>query len=357
METTHCCLPFSTRSALRLCALGLGIALSVSALRPLPACADGQADGQAEGRDQTKNYTVLIKRALEEFQHQRWVEARALFERAHAIKPSARTLRGMGVSAHMQRQYVVALGYLEQAGVDTRQPLTQAMRAEVERLITEGRTFIARYRVRTNVEGVSFTVDGEPRTLDDNGVLSVDPGEHEVIAQAEGHKMLARRVNAEPGRERSLELELEPIVSHEAASLAVAPVFASEPVAARVPTDSEPAHHEIERSGRVWTWVALGGAVVFAGGAATTWAVGAGKVSDVERACAKTSCTTAELRGELDRRDVGTFETLTTVGLGLSLASLATAGALWFVEGEAETSAKTVALHVGAGSVTLQGAF
>jgi hypothetical protein len=50
-------------------------------------------------------YRETIAEALEEYQAQNYLEAYALFARAHALWPSARTFRGLGVVSFELHRY------------------------------------------------------------------------------------------------------------------------------------------------------------------------------------------------------------------------------------------------------------
>jgi tetratricopeptide (TPR) repeat protein len=68
-----------------------------------------------------------------------WEEALALFRQAHALRPSARTLRGMGVASFEARHYADAIRYLTAAATETARPLTPEQLLAVEQLIPRAR--------------------------------------------------------------------------------------------------------------------------------------------------------------------------------------------------------------------------
>src|SRR5262245_12806154 len=77
-------------------------ALWAVALCALLLCLQSQVRAQT-GPD---SYEQLITRALTEFDARNFAEARALFLQAHALRPTARTLRGIGVTEFELRNYV-----------------------------------------------------------------------------------------------------------------------------------------------------------------------------------------------------------------------------------------------------------
>src|SRR5262245_2196729 len=118
-----------------------GFALLLACLSlSLPHTAAAQARG---GSSEDAEYRQVVEEALAEFNRGNWEEAAALFERAHRLNPSARTLRGMGLTAYEARRYVDATRHLSEALTETRRPLTPAQREEVTQTLDRARRFIA----------------------------------------------------------------------------------------------------------------------------------------------------------------------------------------------------------------------
>src|SRR5262245_59777470 len=93
------------------------------------AATSGGAAATAPGG---RSYDQTIESALNEYRLGNWEEATALFTQAHALRPSARTLRGMGLSEFENRKYVSALVHCTAALADPRNPLNDEQRAELE---------------------------------------------------------------------------------------------------------------------------------------------------------------------------------------------------------------------------------
>jgi hypothetical protein len=315
------------------------IALALLVLTSAAAVHAQQASG---------SYDELVKTALGEFQLEHWAEARSLFEQAHALNPNARTLRGIGLSAYQERRYVLAIDYLERALADQRRPLTSAMRKETEGILGTARRFVVHVHATANVEHAEWQVDGHDVVLDAKGDLVVDPGEHEVVARAEGYQDASRMLDASTGTVTSVELTLQPVTA------------VGEAPGPGVVTAASTAEASSGRPKRLWTWVALGAAGAFAITGAVSWAVGAGKVNDVEDTCqARGGCTQSDADALLDSHGVPTFETLTTVALCVTAASLVAGGVLFFVEGAADETPPAqagVRLDVSPLGVVLRGA-
>lgn len=196
-------------------------------LLALPASVAAQGAPEEE-----VSYRVLVAQALEEFEGRRWAEARALFRRAHAVEPNARTLRGIGMTSFELREYASALRAFEASLADTRRPLTDEQRAHVQGLRERARAFVARYELVLSPEPAELSVDGSPTPANDPLVL--DLGEHTLRVTAEGHEPWTRTVRVEGGERERLEVQLA----------RVAPLAEPAPreVAAPVPRDDTVAH-------------------------------------------------------------------------------------------------------------------
>jgi hypothetical protein len=167
------------------------------------------AQGLAQA-EEASLYRSVVASALDEYELGNYEEARSLFERAHALEPSARTLRGIGMAAYQARKYVIALGYLQAALTDQRKPLTPPMRREVQSALEAAQGFIARYELLLSPSNASAAVDGELVRLQD-GLLLLDPGEHELVVSAGGYKTEVRRLNATSARQGRIEVQLTPV--------------------------------------------------------------------------------------------------------------------------------------------------
>src|SRR3954452_13107151 len=74
------------------CLRGFLLVLCVCCLAAWRSPSGARADARQDAA-----YEAAIAEAVAHFSAAHWSEARALFLRAHEIKPSARTLRGLGV--------------------------------------------------------------------------------------------------------------------------------------------------------------------------------------------------------------------------------------------------------------------
>lgn len=304
------------------------------------------------GAQTDAGYKAVLAEALAEYRAENWPEARALFGRAHALKPNARTLRGMGLTAYQERRYVLAADLLGKALVHPRKPLTPKQRTQAQRFIERARSFISTLGLRLEPGGAQLEVDGQPVSLAEDGTLLVDPGTHELVIRAPGHRQQVRRLRAEPGEEAELRITL--VVSqpgHAPAGRSGGPASGGAETA-DAPTDGP--------TGRTYTWIALGGAAGLAAAAGVFWGLGASEVSDVETRCAaQGGCLQDEADRLLSDSSASTYEALATVGLVLAGAAAVSGGVLYFVEGGPAGGQASVAVgvDVAAGEFVIEGAF
>lgn len=214
-----------------------------------------------------EEYKKAIEGAVYEFDAGNWPEARVLFEQAHALRPSARTLRGMGKVSFELKEYVRAQKELNMSLVELRSPLSEAQRHEVLGLLLRVEKFIGKLSIRVkSVDApVSITLDGS--TVE--GELKLDLGQHELSVQAPGYRTLIRAVSIEGGKTQRLELTLTPIdlahVSQPVAAEQDAALFGSNAPASPQPNDRDGVLQQW------WFWTIVG--VVVVGGAATAIAL------------------------------------------------------------------------------------
>ena len=238
----------SSPPSLRTCAALLALLLSVCALRS-PAHA------------QNEDYKALTDAAVEEHSLGHYEEARALFTRAHAINPSARTFFGMGVAAFEARQYVDAIRLLEQARADTRRPLTAAQRKQTESLLERAQAFVVRVPIRVAPKSAHVSIDGRAIELDARGTVLLDAGAHQVVISAEGYEEVSRLARWEAGHADAFEVRLEK--SQSAGSQDATPSAA--PAASAARPDSSAGSTPGSRSFAALKWVSLGGTVAALG--------------------------------------------------------------------------------------------
>lgn len=309
------------------------------------AQSDAESDAQTEteekdSEEQEQAYVEIIKQAVYEADIGNWKEARALFKRAHELQPNARTYRGLGMVAFNMRDYVQAIRDLRAALADERRELTESQKSHVNELLDRAAQFVGQYRLQAEPARAVVELDGNPVAYESDGTVLVNLGEHWLRVTAKGHHELNRKLKVEGGEDRVLKLVLqsESATGRETGGAESAPE----------PADQEP-------GGRVWTWVALGGAVAAGAAGITFGLIGDAKYRELEDECGELGC----LRAEADTSPVETNHTLANIFYGVSGACLLGAVALFFIEGDdGETPEQDRGgLSLGPGMVELKGRF
>jgi hypothetical protein len=153
-------------------------------------------------------YAKVVEEAVKEFQAGRFVEARALFKRAHELQPSARTSRGIGMASFELSDYADAIPNLTAALTDRRKPLTAENRTQVEELLQRARSFSGHYRLDVVPSDAVLTLDGRPIGRE----LTLNAGVYSLQATREGHDPLTRTIEVKGGEDESIRVELPQIV-------------------------------------------------------------------------------------------------------------------------------------------------
>ncbi|MFT3928453.1 MAG: hypothetical protein QM778_38345 [Myxococcales bacterium] len=86
------------------------------------------------------DHPELLRRAVEAYQANDLVTARLLFEQLHAVAPTARTLRSLGLLAYREGRLSKARELLEQSLLSPVKPLTESLRADALKLLGDIRT-------------------------------------------------------------------------------------------------------------------------------------------------------------------------------------------------------------------------
>ena len=219
-----------------------------------------QAQTKAKGKAKADAYSQVIQDALVEFDAGNYGEARVMFEQAHALRPSARTLRGMGMTSFELKEYVRSEQELNAALIDLRQPLSDAQRKEALALLLRLEHYIGKVHVRTEPDKATVTLDGVRMA---SAEFKADLGKHELAAEAPGYRTLTRTISVEGGKTQVLDLKLSP-VDLEASAPPPAPQVTLAPQAPVPSTHSDDGGSVVETW---WFWTAIG--VVAAAGVTT----------------------------------------------------------------------------------------
>jgi hypothetical protein len=200
-----------------------------------------------------------ISEALVEFNEHRFEEARALFLKAHALKPNARTLRALGNVEFELRNYVECIEYLSAAIASSDQPLTAEQREHAEHTLARAGTFTARVELSVQPSGAQLALDGAAPRSQADGTLLLNIGRHQLSASLPGYMSVQRTLDVRGGERTRLQLVLPP--AEVATGVQQARPFALSPVRdAPPPATSSPGLLQ-----RWWFWTALSVVVVGAG--------------------------------------------------------------------------------------------
>jgi hypothetical protein len=210
---------------------------------PSPALAEST---EAGGSSEAPEYRRLVEAALEEYGAQRFEESRALFSRAHALSPNARTQRGLGFVAFELRQYPDCIQHLEAALASQMKPLTGDLRSEAEAILVRALAFVDRLTLVVSPASAEVMVDGLPRAdvPHSAGQVILAIGEHTIALRAEGYRREERKLMVRGGEQRIVRVALERLPVRSAAA-------------------QEPRARDWYRS--PWLWTAVGVVVVGAG--------------------------------------------------------------------------------------------
>lgn len=225
----------------------------------VPPAASAPADSGLEPGDSA--YEQAINEGLAAFRAADYARARTLFERAHALRPSARTLRALGLTAIEQKRYTQGKQELEAALTDPRTPLTDAQRAELDGMLTWMRSALSRLHIQVDPAQARMLLDGEPAP----SIVTVEPGTHRLHVEAEGYDSLDRLVEAEAGLQHSVQVVLQRTVPAPGPNIArVDPTAAASPSPVFVqPTSAVDSGSESKAiTERWWFWTAVGAVVV-----------------------------------------------------------------------------------------------
>lgn len=231
------------------------------------------ATASADDDSDEAEYQQLIADALNEYDRGSWEESAALFQRAHELRPSARTWRGLGLAVFEARQYPESITYLSAALTDTRRPLTPKQREEVQGILTRARMFVGYMKLAVEPPDAQVLVNGREAHPAQNGEAITNLGWLDLEVHAEGYEPETRRVRMNAGEHQVFHVRLTP---HDDASAGphaetTDPVATSasrgEPLAWTLPPTA--ASRPPASPFAVWKWVAAGTAVVALGAGAS----------------------------------------------------------------------------------------
>jgi hypothetical protein len=195
----------TSRRGARAATIVAAIGICIARLEPTARAAE-----PASTPDPSTPASELIGDAVGEYDAGHYEEARALFRRAHEKAPSARTLRGIGMASFELRDYVEATRALSAALGETRRPLTDEQRQQVQGLLARAETFVGRFTPRLEPADALVLVDGRSAVREPDGSLLVAFGHHRITARCSRCTPPEKEVEVEVlgGERKELQLDL-----------------------------------------------------------------------------------------------------------------------------------------------------
>jgi tetratricopeptide (TPR) repeat protein len=297
-----------------------------------------QAPQPAESERETAAYHAHVSRALSAQREGDFEAAHDAFAAAHALAPSARTLRGMGISSFQAGRHARALEELEAALVHDTRRLDGKLREDALHLVAHARKQVGTIVLNVTPAAAVVTVDDLPEQRPVSAPLILDGGGHSLSLRAEGHA------------EQSIGLEVVPQLTQNL-SVALLPVAEPMPVAAAspalqvtVPQDAlRPANPGVATPRRdqprpleaastlrkAGFWSALSLAAGSGAAGLSLLLVGNGRVDKIDRRCRTREsgqCTVAEFDASLRKYEIERLEhamtaTVTTSAVLLALSA------------------------------------
>lgn len=234
------------------------------------------------------DYDKLLDRAVEAFEAEEYVRARALFEQAYAIRPNARVLRGLGISALHLERFTVSKHELTEALEESKQPLTATQREGVKELLSWMQQNLGNLELHLKPANALVRLDDEAVTEE---ALVVKPGTHRLVVSADGYDAQERSVDVGAGQTSKVDVALAKQASDdvEAPAVAVTDVAMSAFMSGgnaglRTTGDDFAPVRDRDSTPLVeqwWFWTVIGAVVV--GGVATTVALTASNSKSYEK--------------------------------------------------------------------------
>jgi tetratricopeptide (TPR) repeat protein len=315
-------------------------------------------------RDATESdgeeYRGIVVEALAEYERGHWSEAATLFERAHQLNPSARTWRGLGLTAFEDRRYVNAIEFLTRALDDKRHALTEKQRGEVSKTLTRARRFVGHVVIRVETQGAHVAINGRPAEPDGEGEFLADPGVVEVEVSADGYETATRRVRVDGSSRAQLHVTLRRNSSAIVSAVTTSPAASerageSAPFATLQPSAATPAADAgsgVTALG-VAKWVTAGATIAGLVVSSLLLAQQKSTASDYNEACLQVY---SEACARKRRAIEGPYTSAPIVGFSVTGALAAAAGVLFVLDATRDDKHETVraACGVGAAEIGLQ---
>lgn len=148
---------------------------------------------------ESPDYRASIDLAVGEYELGNFAEARAQFQRAHALYPNARSLRGLGMTEFELRNYPDSIRYLQRALAAEEKPLQGPLRTHTEKLLEDARGYVASVTLNVEPSTATLSVDGIFVELDRAEPLLLPVGDHLIELTAPGRATHRRALKVSGG--------------------------------------------------------------------------------------------------------------------------------------------------------------
>jgi hypothetical protein len=191
----------------------LSLALTVG------VCTNARA-GEPESSADVSVARDLFRQASRQAEEGKWKEAVELYRRSLALKRAPITLYSLGIALKNTGKYVDAIESLRAFLAEPLVDATRPYEAPAREAISEMEPKIAFVVVRvTPVDGLALRVDGAPMPGASVGARRpIDPGAHEIVATAPGHREARGSFEVGEGGEKTVDLTLVPLPPGETSS-------------------------------------------------------------------------------------------------------------------------------------------
>lgn len=288
------------------------------------------------------SYEQLVHAAIDAQERGDFDTAHALFEQAFAQRPNARPLRGMGIASYQAGLFTRAIAELEAALKNPERPLEGTLRSGAEEILRQAKSQLGNLSFEVSPADTVVFVDQTLEPLPVSEPLALDPGPHTLRFSADGHIEQELGIDLAPSSQQTLRVSLRVLAALAPPVPVPATIDASTVQARPTPAQGSAPSPKVsaaatarERKKRqriaLWSSLALAGAaaVTSAGLLATT----SYRIARIEEACnrlAAKSCSQAQLDGLEDEGNLPQLATGFYVGVGVTAASVLTAGVLWY---------------------------
>jgi tetratricopeptide (TPR) repeat protein len=243
---------------------------------PLDVCAN---DGQEE------EAKIQFRQGIDLYGQGKFEQASIAFEQAYKLKPSYKILWNIAQVENELGHWAAALEaytkYLAEGTDKIQRDRLDQVAEEIERL----NALVGVISVECPVDGAKIKIDNEARGKTPMAsTVFVDVGKHEVVVVKAGKQLFSEVIKVAGGQRVTVEVEVEAETT---------------PRSDPFPLIEKESEDDVEKPGRLWTWVALGvgGAAGIAGG--VVGGVAMKKKSELEELCIDDHCPPSS-QGDID---------------------------------------------------------